>query len=341
MARDTVQTHHDRLFKFFLDFFDYRRLSQVHEKAKKDVKAEKEVASVEDSFIDAFLHMVMKLSELSFKPLFLRVTHWIAETVDAKAGEAQSSTFPRLFTFWRLANALADKLKSIFVPYYGYLLDDAVAYLTNGKDVFGEKEESEDEESDEDAVQIMKSSAKKATTDKKVAKAVMPEKRRVEQKNEFLSLIMASLHKCFLYDAENFITADKFDRLVPALVAQIENNTGSLKEYQARVTDHLIPAIAQLAINVGDDKLWKSLNHQVLLTTRSSAAPIRFAGLKVVEAFYQRLGEEFLPLLPETVPFLAELMEDSAMEVEQLCQEVIALINKYLPEGESIASYFQ
>jgi hypothetical protein len=34
-------------------------------------------------------------------------------------------------------------------------------------------------------------------------------------------------------------------------------------------------------------------------------------------------------------------MEDSAMEVEQLSQEVIALINKYLPEGESIASYFQ
>lgn len=342
MARDTVQTHHDRLFKFFLDFFDYRRLSHVHEKTKKDVKLEKEVASVEDSFIDAFLHMVMKLSELTFKPLFLRVTHWTTDVVDAKAGEAQSSTFPRLFFFWRLANALADKLKSIFVPYYGYLLDDAVAYLTGTKDVFGEKEESDDEESDEDAVQIIKSSAKKATTSEKaVVKAVVPEKLRVEQKNEFLSLILASLHKCFLYDAENFITPEKFDRLVPALVAQIENNTGSVKDYQARVTEHLIPAISQLAINVGDDKLWKTLNHQVLLTTRSSAAPVRFAGLKVVEAFYQRLGEEFLPLLPETVPFLAELMEDSAMEVEQLSQEVIALINKYLPEGESIASYFQ
>jgi U3 small nucleolar RNA-associated protein 10 len=156
-------------------------------------------------------------------------------------------------------------------------------------------------------------------------------------------------------------------RLVPALVAQIENNSGSVKEYQSRVTEHLIPAISQLAINVGDDvrppqtlfhhffefilkpsfvapclqKLWKTLNHQVLLTTRSSAASVRFAGLKVVEAFYHRLGEEFLPLLPETVPFLAELMEDSAMEVEQLCQEVIALIDKYLPEGETIASYFQ
>jgi len=85
----------------------------------------------------------------------------------------------------------------------------------------------------------------------------------------------------------------------------------------------------------------------------------------VVEGFYHRLGEEFLPLLPEvrpllrfptnthplftiicvcmtqTVPFLAELMEDSAMEVEQLCQEVIALIDKFLPEDESISTYFQ
>jgi U3 small nucleolar RNA-associated protein 10 len=112
MACDTVQTHHDRLFKFFLDFFDYRRLSHLHEKAKKDVKLEKEVALVEDSFIDAFLHMVMKLSEVTFKPLFLRVTHWTTDVVDAKAGEAQSSTFPRLFFFWRLANALADKLKA-------------------------------------------------------------------------------------------------------------------------------------------------------------------------------------------------------------------------------------
>jgi len=41
--------------------------------------------------------------------------------------------------------------------------------------------------------------------------------------------------------------------LVKGLVAQIENNTGALKDYQARVNDHLIPAIVQLAVNVSDD----------------------------------------------------------------------------------------
>lgn len=74
--------------------------------------------------------------------------------------------------------------------------------------------------------------------------------------------------------------------------------------------------------------------------TRSSSPMVRFASLKVIQEFYTRLGEEFLILLPETVPFLAELMEDSSPEVEHLCQEVIKLIDGYLGENESITSYF-
>ena len=36
---------------------------------------------------------------------------------------------------------------------------------------------------------------------------------------------------------------------------------------------------------------------------------VRFAALQVVEAIAQKLGEEYMILIPETVPFLAELME--------------------------------
>ena len=36
---------------------------------------------------------------------------------------------------------------------------------------------------------------------------------------------------------------------------------------------------------------------------------VRFAALKVLEGFHARLGEDFMVLLPETIPFLAELME--------------------------------
>ncbi len=191
--------------------------------------------------------------------------------------------------------------------------------------------------------------------------------------------------------------------LVPALVAQIENNTGSVKDYQARVTEHLIPAISQLAINVGDDVRPPPNPPRFAFVLSSSWALADIAHPYISCATTTEIVEDPQPpgvahheeqrrsgplcrsqggggLLPaprrrvpsppargtcvfacvccvalrntddsplfassrtQTVPFLAELMEDSAMEVEQLSQEVIALINKYLPEGESIASYFQ
>lgn len=36
---------------------------------------------------------------------------------------------------------------------------------------------------------------------------------------------------------------------------------------------------------------------------------VRYALLKVLQVIYAKLGEEFMVLLPETIPFLAELME--------------------------------
>ena len=36
---------------------------------------------------------------------------------------------------------------------------------------------------------------------------------------------------------------------------------------------------------------------------------VRFATLIIAQDMYRKLGEEFTVLLPETIPFLAELME--------------------------------
>ena len=36
---------------------------------------------------------------------------------------------------------------------------------------------------------------------------------------------------------------------------------------------------------------------------------VRFATIQVVEAMVQKMGEDYMMLVPETIPFLAELME--------------------------------
>ena len=49
---------------------------------------------------------------------------------------------------------------------------------------------------------------------------------------------------------------------------------------------------------------------------------------------YERLGEEWLNMLPETVPVIAELMEDDDEEVERAVQRMVVKIEGYL--GESL-----
>lgn len=46
---------------------------------------------------------------------------------------------------------------------------------------------------------------------------------------------------------------------------------------------------------------------------------VRFAVLQVAQEMYSKLGEEFAVLLPETIPFLAELMEGNACACVATC----------------------
>ena len=65
---------------------------------------------------------------------------------------------------------------------------------------------------------------------------------------------------------------------------------------------------------------------------------MRLAALEVLSEIVRKLGEDFLPLLPETVPFLAELLEDEEETVEAACQNAVQELEEIL--GEPIKKYF-
>ncbi|KAG7254717.1 hypothetical protein CRUP_004232, partial [Coryphaenoides rupestris] len=83
---------------------------------------------------------------------------------------------------------------------------------------------------------------------------------------------------------------------------QLENTLGGEEECQRRVTQHLVPCLGQFSVAMGDDTQWKTLNYQV-----------RFSALLMVMELASKLRENYMVLLPETIPFLAELMEDEAL----------------------------
>lgn len=51
----------------------------------------------------------------------------------------------------------------------------------------------------------------------------------------------------------------------------------------------------------------------------------------------RKIGENFAPLLPESIPFLAELMEDENQDVEKAVKQTIREVEK--ATGESLDKY--
>ena len=109
--------------------------------------------------------------------------------------------------------------------------------------------------------------------------------------------------------------------------------------------NELVPSFGSLAKACRDEDAWKYLNKQILLKSRSDDAEIRKVSLLVLAEMYKSLGEEMLIFFPETIPFLAELLEgysfliiDDDSEVVQLCQDLCLQIQDLL--GEPIQPYF-
>ena len=98
----------------------------------------------------AFVGLTLKLSETRFKPLFFRLVEWVTSTpADAAAAGQGAGHTPagaallRSVALMGLVSALADRLRSVFVPYYRGLLDLCVEQLTGEE---GEEEAEEEEE---------------------------------------------------------------------------------------------------------------------------------------------------------------------------------------------------
>ncbi|XP_019632440.1 PREDICTED: HEAT repeat-containing protein 1-like [Branchiostoma belcheri] len=291
MSKDDVTAHQSQTVSFFITALNYR--------AKHAQDDFEDVQQVEGHVMEAVLSLVMKLSEVTFRPMFFKLYDWASRP---------DSSRQRLLTFYRLAEAMADRLKSLFVLFAGHIVKNAASTLDSNNVYKTEETYFGDSDADQKKSSLL------------------------------LGYILDCLYKVFLYDNENFVNKETFDLLMQPLVDQIENLQGGEEVFTARVENHVVPCIAQFAVAVGDDASWKPLHYQIMLKTRHDSPKVRFAALQVLEEFQKKLGESFMVLLPETIPFLAELMEDECEEVEDQCQKVISEMETTL--GEDLQKYF-
>ncbi|XP_053460282.1 HEAT repeat-containing protein 1 isoform X2 [Nycticebus coucang] len=290
MKREELASHQSQLTTFFLEALDFRA-----QHSESDLE---EVGKTESCIIDCLVAMVIKLSEVTFRPLFFKLFDW-AKTEDAPKD--------RLLTFYNLADCIAEKLKGLFTLFAGHLVKPFADTL-NQVNISKTDEAFFDSENDPEKCCLL------------------------------LQFILNCLYKIFLFDTQHFVSKERAEALMMPLVDQLENRLGGEEKFQERVTKHLIPCIAQFSVAMADDSLWKPLNYQILLKMRDSSPKVRFAALLTVLALAEKLKENYIVLLPESIPFLAELMEDECEEVEHQCQKTIQQLEAIL--GEPLQSYF-
>ncbi|XP_049395714.1 uncharacterized protein At3g06530 [Solanum stenotomum] len=318
MDRSSVGAYHVRIFDVCLQGLDLRR---QHPAAVKNVDA------VEKNVINTVVALTMKLTEKMFKPLFMRSIEW-SESIVEENENVGTKSIDRSIAFYGLVNSLADSQRSLFVPNFKHLLDGCVRHLMDAEDAGSALKHKKKK------AKLQESNSKK-DTDRGLSIGLW----------HLRALILSSLHKSFLYDTGTlkFLDSANFQVLLKPIVSQLVTDPPvALMQYPnvpsvEEVDDLLVACVGRMAVTAGSDLLWKPLNHEVLMQTRSEKLRSRILGLRIVKYMVENLKEEYLVLLAETIPFLGELLEDVELPVKSLAQEILKEMESM--SGESLRQY--
>ncbi|KAG5894567.1 hypothetical protein JTB14_021549 [Gonioctena quinquepunctata] len=210
----------------------------------------------------------------------------------------------RLITFYNLSSGIAKSLKGLFVLFAGHFINNSAHTL--------------------DSCNRVKNDELYFAEDSKTLL--------------LLENVLKTLDSVFLYDSQKFINRDRFDILMQPLVDQLENTLGGVEVLVERNSRIITPCLVHFVLATADDALWKQMNYQILLKMRHNSPKIRLVALYTLTEIVKKLGEDFLPLLPETIPFLSELLEDEEEDVEKACKKAVQEMEKVL--GEPLQKYF-
>ncbi|KAK9479276.1 hypothetical protein V1514DRAFT_328929 [Lipomyces japonicus] len=320
-TRKAIMTDASKLFDFLLVAFNSRNVSN-------DLTV---IDDVENDVIEIGIQIVLKLNDKVFRPLFVKVAKWAAD--DAVENGLQRRN--RTFVLFKFSEKLFKSLKSIVTSYFTYLVEPAAEFLE-------------------------KTVTKKESLD-----------------TQLWSVILGSLVAGFSNDQEEFWqTPIRFDRISGPLLAQLALGVRSTDLLQQAIVALAVSCSSEEHYKVinkeilnymkdlddddeeeedDDDEMDvdsdteqegdKAVNldaKRVAKIARSntgrSASDVKISAVKTLKAIYERLGEEWLSMLPQLVPIVAELLEDDDETVEtEVRRDLVPVIEGVL--GESLDRY--
>ncbi|KAF2749714.1 U3 small nucleolar RNA-associated protein 10 [Sporormia fimetaria CBS 119925] len=147
--------------------------------------------------------------------------------------------------------------------------------------------------------------------------------------------LFPALLATFAHDQDSFWQAPShYTTILFPLLATLTLNAPTL------ITTHIIPTIVELAAASSSSlDNHRNMNSILLKYMRAEEAHTRLSTVLLEQALTKRLGEEWLALLPEMLPFISELREDDEESVERETQRWIGMVEEVL--GEDLEGMLQ
>ncbi|KAJ1018800.1 hypothetical protein NDA16_004605 [Ustilago loliicola] len=306
--REAISATYKLVYRFLLRALDLRRTSL----SEDDKLSPASIGRIESSLVEsAFMRMVLKLNEASFRPLFLRMFDWavldLADDDNADAAAEADGIVARQIVLFKTFNALSETLRSLVSSYYAVLLDQVIELLTTWS---------------------------KATRVSGSTQALQ---------KELWSQVIRSIQLSAKNDEGIFWNPTRVAKIVSPLLHQMNllNGTKSRFVESDEFVTLVSPVLVGLLKNVNDEATLKLFNSKLLqrasATRTTNSLLVRSTATQLLTQMWHAQKDHLLALVPETIAQLSELLEDDDEEIVQHANDFRTEIEGAL--GESLESY--
>lgn len=271
------------------------------------------------------LELILKLSELQFRKMYGELSEWMKEEPSK-----------RKLAFWSVSEAFSKELATIFLPCASMVFEEMAKDLNTFAETLSVHH---------GGVEIVNQGRKKRK------KTVAHEGSLDHESLSSLIPLLSTVSTILRADAQD---GGKWTRehgryhalvepLTKLLLSRVPETfpctSGDVTRYEYLVEDNpratVVGCLTSLALAAGDEQLWKPMNHAVLEACAiADRSEVRKAGVRCLLSLLRTLGEEYMVLLPECLPVLAELLEDENEIVAGLARDCVMTAEELL--GESL-----
>ena len=316
-----------KISQFFREAFSLAQVAYKNN-GKCDLK---DVDQVEASMVSSFQKFVVKLNEDQLGPVILKLVKWAKKSPKELYG-GNEINWHRQITMMKALSGVLEQLGEYAVPFLRLQTENQQHVLAHLIKVFTEAQTASGKVSGRKRARV--------ESDFTLLPTSQASSNQEQTAFKLLTEVCRNLALNFHHDTGAFIQADIFEEFAEPLVTELLTLVSLDAYFDSFIENSLKPLVLEMNDRINNESLWMRFNTAILMKTRSEHPwKTRQAALKVVEHMFSKLGERYLVVLNDALPFLSESLEDEHPQVEAVAKEIVKKIETMT--GETIQEYLK